>query len=193
MTEEQQDKSTKDKIREMFDEDPDLTDSDTKVALKFVERSLPEGYMFDVDPGDLPSIGTITKSSRVLRNQSDWSPGSFTPRNIPSNSDWETEFNSCKEYMKSLWEEDEDLVGDNTATFLKMVKQASSIYLPVESSDIPDIGDVHRRHRELRTDEGYDQFVRDEVDDERKEKSEAYENGAESKNLEEDEVLYGEN
>lgn len=182
----------KDRIRELFEKEPDYTNSDTKVALRFIEDSLPEGYMFDVDAGDLPSIGTVTKASRVLRNQSDWSPGDYTPRNLESNNDWREEFDTTKEYVKSLWEEDNDLIGDNTATFLEMVKQASSIFLPVEADDIPDIGNVHRRHRELRKNEGYDDFVKDEVSNSRKEKEKAYENGEESLNSsKEGEVLYG--
>lgn len=189
---EEAEKSTKEKIREMFDENPDLTNSDTRVALEFIERALPDHVVFDVEAGDLPSIGTITKASRVLRNQSDWSPGDYTPRNIPSNNDWKMEFDTSREYVKSLWEEDNDLIGENTKTFVKMVKQDSSYYLPFDADDIPDIGDIHRRHRELRKNEGYNEYVKDEVDDARKEKEEAYENGVEdTKKLEPGDEIYG--
>lgn len=59
--------TTKEYIREKFDEDPDLTESDTKLVLQVIEDAT--GIAIPLDAEDIPKVGTITRVSRELRRE----------------------------------------------------------------------------------------------------------------------------
>lgn len=59
--------SSKEYVREKFEEDPDLAESDTKLVLRMLEDAL--GISLPIKDDAMPSIGTITRASRELRNE----------------------------------------------------------------------------------------------------------------------------
>jgi len=59
--------TAKDFIREKFEENPELVESDTQLVLAIIEEAV--GISLPVDTETMPSIGTITRASRELRNE----------------------------------------------------------------------------------------------------------------------------
>lgn len=59
--------NAKEYLRDKFDEDPELTESDTKLVLKIIEDA--SGIVIPVDEDDIPAVGTITRASRELRRE----------------------------------------------------------------------------------------------------------------------------
>lgn len=59
--------TAKDYVREKFEEDPDLANSDTELVFRMIEDAL--GIVLPFEKTEMPSVGTITRASRELRNE----------------------------------------------------------------------------------------------------------------------------
>jgi len=59
--------TAKEYVREKFEENPDLAESDTKLVFEMIKDAL--GIELPFDHADMPSVGTITRASRELRNE----------------------------------------------------------------------------------------------------------------------------
>lgn len=61
--------TTKEYIRQKFEENPELTESDTKLFLDILEDATGLVIPVDVDVDDLPKVGSVTRASRKLRRE----------------------------------------------------------------------------------------------------------------------------
>lgn len=59
--------TAKDYVREKFEEDPKLANSDTELIFNMIQEAL--GISLPLEKANMPSIGTITRASRELRNE----------------------------------------------------------------------------------------------------------------------------
>jgi len=54
-------------VREKMEENPDLADSDTRLVLRIIQDAA--GVELPISEEEIPAVGTITRASRVVRNQ----------------------------------------------------------------------------------------------------------------------------
>lgn len=59
--------TAKEYVREKFEENPDLAESDTELVFEMIQDAL--GITLPFDKATMPSVGTVTRASRELRNE----------------------------------------------------------------------------------------------------------------------------
>lgn len=101
-------------------------------------------------------------------------------------------YESDKEMVRKKFEQNHDLIEkDPTKLVLEIIEEASGVKLPITKDDIPSVGTITRASRDLRKNDGYDQYVSEQTKEAREKAEKEMRQHFSDSSQEDDRIIWG--